>query len=95
MSKSQTTAMFKVKIEQPVATVENTTGAAMQRRTDEWNRLVAEQAADGYAFSVGYQGIVTFSAGRDAHRRPDRHFTSNLALQLVPRDQWGYALTTV
>lgn len=83
----------RVKIERPVATVENTSPAAIRLRAAEWERLRAEQAADGYAFVVGYQGIVTFSAGRAANRRPDRHFTSNLAHQLVPCDQWGYALT--
>jgi hypothetical protein len=84
------TVMFKVKIEQPVATVENTTGPAWAKRVAEHRRVTDELAREGYFFTVGYQGISTFA--KPGH--PDRHFTTNLALQTVECDLWGYALTT-
>lgn len=84
----------RVKIEQPVPTVENTSGEFLKRSVARWHALVAMQAADGYGFVCSYQGIITFSAGRDWKRRPDRHFTTNLAHELVPCDLWGHALTT-
>lgn len=78
----------KVLIEQPVPTAENTSPAAIRVAAARWIALEAEQAQDGYRFAVGYRGIATF-------RRPghaDRHFTTNLAHQLVPCDLWGYAI---
>ena len=85
----------RVKIEQPVPTVENTSGEFLKRSVARWHALTAEQAADGYAFACSYRGIITFSKVRNVARRfPDRHFTTNLAHELVPCDLWGHALTT-
>jgi len=97
MSQQTSTPMFKVKIEQPVATPENTSPEAVRVHADRWRDLEAAQAADGYAFSCSYRGISTFSkvSRTRPQEYPDRYFTTNLAHQLVPCDRWGYALTEV
>jgi hypothetical protein len=78
----------KVLIEQPVATVENTSPAAIRVQAARWRALDAEQAVEGYYWTVAYQGIVTFA--KRGH--PDRYFTTNLAHQIVPCDLWGHAI---